>query len=313
LRKPDLVVAADWSKSDAKRWMARAELQPGGTSYRAFPPEPVGDVATLLDRLIAQSRPQATILLGLDFPIGLPRAYATAAELHEQGFRAALGQFGQEGKWQRFYEISDSPEITRPFYPPPTQVRGLYSRARLLTGLGLKAASDSLRLCDRKSGTRSVAECLFYTLGGKQVGPAHIDGWSRLLAPALPRIRLWPFDGEFADLLTEPGIVVAEIYPGEAYHHLGLENGIGRKLSKTRREDRRSVGHALLKQKSEEVQLTSSLISWIDWGFLEEDDFDATVGLLSMLQVVTGKRAVILPTDADVRKIEGWILGQLPV
>jgi hypothetical protein len=313
LQRPDLVVSADWSKSDSKRWMARAELQPDNNSYRVFPPEPVGQIDTLFDRLIAQSSLRATILLGLDFPIGLPRAYATTAGLRADGFRKALGLFGRDGRWKRFYEITDSPEVSRPFYPPPTQLKGLYSRASLLSGLGLNAPSDLLRLCDRKTGNRPAAESLFFTLGGKQVGPAVIEGWSQLLAPALPRIRIWPFDGDLHTLLNEPGTVIAEIYPGEAYHHLGLVNGVGQGRSKRRREDRRSVGYALLNQSCDEVQLTSSAISWIEWGFLDEDDFDATVGLLSMLQVVTGHRSASVPHDPDVRMIEGWILGQEPV
>lgn len=311
LKKPDLVVSADWSKGDSKRWMTRAEFQADRDIYRVFPPEPVGEVNTLLDRLIALSPPKATILLGLDFPIGLPRAYAAAAGLHE-GFRKALELFGVDERWRRFYEITDAPEIVRPFYPPPTQTKGLYSKESLLSGLGLNAWSDLLRHCDLNTVTRPVAESLFYTLGGKQVGPSVIGGWSRLLAPALPRIRIWPFDGDLTTLLAEPGIVVAEIYPGEAYSHIGIVNVFGRSKSKKKREHRCSVSRSLLDQSCEHVELTNSAISWIEWGFLEEDDFDATVGLLSMLQVVTGRRSGRLPHDPEVQKIEGWILGQEP-
>jgi hypothetical protein len=312
LKRPDLVVAADWSKNESKRWMARAELQLDGNSYRVFPPEPVGQIDTLFDRMLAQSNPRATILLGLDFPIGLPRAYAKAAGLAADGFRKSLELFGRKGQWDRFYEVTDNPEIFRPFYPPPTQVKNLYSKASLLSGLGLTAHTELLRACDRKTVTRPAAESLFFTLGGKQVGPSVIDGWSQLLAPALPRIRLWPFDGDLSSLLAESGLVIAEIYPGEAYHHLGLINGLGRGKSKRRREDRRAVGYALLNQSCDDVRLTNSAISWIEWGFLDEDDFDATVGLLSMLQVVTRHRTSCLPSDPDVRMIEGWILGQEP-
>ena len=43
-----------------------------------------------------------------------------------------------------------------------------------------------------------------------------------------------------------------------------------------------------------------------------EDPFDATVGLLGMLNVLCGGRPPGAPNDPAVRKIEGWILGQAP-
>jgi len=294
--------------------MTRAELLPDGKTYRVFPPERVGAVETLFDRLSHLAPPAATILLGLDFPIGLPRAYATTAGLREGGFRKALALLGGEGPWRRFYEISANPEITSPFYPPPTNVKGLYSKRALVNALKQNSTNDLLRHCDLRTAIRLAAESLFFTLGGKQVGPSVIEGWSKLLAPALDRIRMWPFDGELSALVAKPGIVVAEIYPGEAYSHLGLTNGIGRKLgrklSKRRREDRKLVSPAILSQASSQLEISSSAKTCIESGFLEEDDFDATVGLFSMLQVVNGGRAANVPDDPDVRLIEGWILGQ---
>ncbi|MBK9693254.1 MAG: hypothetical protein IPO73_16460, partial [Gemmatimonadetes bacterium] len=47
-------------------------------------------------------------------------------------------------------------------------------------------------------------------------------------------------------------------------------------------------------------------------GFATEDDFDAFAGLLGMLLVVLGHRAPGEPADAEVRAVEGWILGQDP-
>jgi hypothetical protein len=43
-----------------------------------------------------------------------------------------------------------------------------------------------------------------------------------------------------------------------------------------------------------------------------EDRFDALVGVSSMLEVVLGHRQEGAPHSDDVRKIEGWILGQRP-
>jgi hypothetical protein len=41
-----------------------------------------------------------------------------------------------------------------------------------------------------------------------------------------------------------------------------------------------------------------------------EDQFDAFVGICSMLDVVSGCRPEGAPTTNHVRRIEGWILGQ---
>ena len=42
---PDLVVAADWSTVETKRWMVRGERV--GDGYVVHPPEPVGDHKSL--------------------------------------------------------------------------------------------------------------------------------------------------------------------------------------------------------------------------------------------------------------------------
>ena len=70
-------------------------------------------------------------------------------------------------------------------------------------------------------------ECLFFTLGGAQVGAGAIVGWRDVIQPALSEVKLWPFDGDLVTLLATPGVTVAEIYPAEAYSHLGVSIGTG--------------------------------------------------------------------------------------
>jgi len=41
-----------------------------------------------------------------------------------------------------------------------------------------------------------------------------------------------------------------------------------------------------------------------------EDAFDAIIGLLGMLAVVLGYQPAGDPGDDEIRRIEGWILGQ---
>ena len=302
---PSLVVAADWGTDERKRWMARAVLDDGQT-YQVYPPEPVGDQGTLPDRLWAQAPPGA-VVLGVDFPIGLPRIYAERCGF--ASFRKALEEIGR-GDFRYFFDVSDQPTIEKPFYPPPTGKKGEYTRARLARSLGVNSLSEMLRRCDQRTVDRPAAECLFFTLGGKQVGRAAIDGWANLIQPWRDRVGLWPFDGEFGELIEQEEIVIAEIYPAEGYRHLGFEMGAGTGLSKRRREHRRTVAPKLLACDGPSTHISHAAKSWIEWGFASEDDFDAMVGLLSMLRVVTGRRSADTPEDEAVRHVEGWILGQ---
>ena len=43
-----------------------------------------------------------------------------------------------------------------------------------------------------------------------------------------------------------------------------------------------------------------------------DDGFDAMVGLLGLLAVVTGQRSEQMPETTAVRQVEGWILGRRP-
>jgi hypothetical protein len=73
---PDWVAHADWGTALAKRAVALAELHDG--SFRARAPSISGHSGRLLDDMGLHGRRGRT-LLGFDFPIGLPRAYAAQA------------------------------------------------------------------------------------------------------------------------------------------------------------------------------------------------------------------------------------------
>jgi hypothetical protein len=303
---PRIVVAADWSIDEKKRWMVRAECD-DSQQYVVYPPEPVGDRMSLITRLRGQVLEGESVLIGFDFPIGLPVSYARSTGITL--FRTALGQFGS-GKWHNFYTISDAPSQLQPFSPLPTQRPGNY-REQLAKALGFQDLFALRRRCDKKTATRRAAECLFYTLGGAQVGAGTIVGWRDVIQPALVSIRLWPFDGDLPSLLAKPGVTIVEIYPAEAYSHLGIRIGIGTSRTKTSRKDRKEATQQLLGDlNAGPIRLCRAAKSWIEWGFLSEDDFDAMVGLLSMLRIVTGQRSSNIPDCDEVRLIEGWILGQ---
>lgn len=291
--------------------MARAALRPDGR-YLASPPAPVGALDDLWKRLGAAAD---AVLLGVDFPLGVPAAYAARAGIGD--FVAELPRFGT-GIWRDFYQPAATPaqvSLSRPFYPDRP---GGCRRAHLVAGLGLADWSALYRRCDHRTPSRRAACPLFWTLGGSQVGKAAISGWRDLLAPALhgrPDVALWPFHGTLEALLRQHRFVVAETYPGEVYGHLGLElRARGGKRSPLAR--RANADRMLAWAAHAGVSLEPELRTAIETGFgaitSGEDAFDAVVGLFGLLEVVRGMRPSGEPDDPIVRRVEGWILGQTP-
>jgi hypothetical protein len=314
---PEAVAHADWSMHAGKRWVAVARRTPDG-GYVADGPWPVGWGGSLLERMCLGHAPPASVLLGFDFPVGLPLAYAERAGI--RSFPEALPTFGT-GPWSRFFEVAATPEeicLHRPFYPRGNAVRGTQTMKQLVDGLRLGSAADLLRHCDRAAPNRSAACALFWTLGGNQVGKAALNGWREVLQPVLRGRRppaLWPFDGTLAWLLRQGGVVMAESYPTEFYGHLGV--GFGRACGGGKRSAvaRKANALRLLWVCGRlGVRPTDRLRDAIRCGFGDgaggEDPFDATVGLLGMLNVVAGRRPPGEPADPRVRAVEGWILGQ---
>jgi SAM-dependent methyltransferase len=306
---PLLVVHADWGSDPRKRWMARAILE--NERYLAKAPEPVGDPSTLLYRLRASSG-RGAVLVGFDFPIGLPATYA--ARVGVQDFLALLPRLGA-GKWSDFYTVAERPDEISPLKPFYPQRPGGTAMRYLLDALEVKTGNDLLRRCDRGYPGRPAAAPLFWTMGPKQVGKAAISGWRDLLVSALRSpdldLAIWPFDGELRELLKPGRTVIVETYPAEFYRHLGIKLG-----SKREQEDRRANSPTLLQWTDEAtVNLTPEMHAAIRNGFGPspdgEDPFDAVVGLFGMLNVVLGRRPPGEPTDTTIRRVEGWMLGQL--
>jgi hypothetical protein len=312
---PVMVAHADWSMHPSKRWLAKATLRPS-RRYFALPPEPVKSLIDLFARL--GSSGEGAILLGVDFPIGLPRTYADRAGIDD--FVAFLPQFGVD-PWHDFYKVANhSAEIciARPFYPHASGKKGAVSVSHLLKGLGMAAPDELRRRCDRATPARPAASALFWTLGAKQVGRAAIAGWRELLVPALRNgldLAMWPFHGDLDRLLHSHRYVIAETYPAEVYRHLSLPligPGGG---SKRRQESRRNCTDVLLAFAGHAgIDLDGRMDAAIRDGFGPkedgEDPFDATVGLFGMLNVVLGLRRCVVPDDRAATRIEGWILGQ---
>jgi hypothetical protein len=311
---PAVVAHADWGCDPRKRQVAMAGLLPGSGDTRpqylvdalAAAPDGSQDV---LDAVAARSG-SATALIGFDFTIGLPAGYAAAVGV--TSFPAFLAGIGSP-PWDEFEHVAERPDqitLYRPFYP---QRPGSTRRSQLYDGLGL-SARQLRRRCD---GTD--AETLFWTLGRKQAGKASLHGW-RLLRSARAAghdVAIWPFEGTLQCLLSgRDRIVVAEAYPREFYRHIAVPPRV--RWSKRRRSDRLECVPALLRWAQElgvgwQPQVLRRVTAGFSDGGCGEDEFDAVVGLLGLIGVVTGCVPVGVPADDPaVSQIEGWILGRPP-
>jgi len=305
---PRVIAHCDWSVHPDKRWMAVALR--AGAGWHIGLPEPVDVTGTFLQRLEARSEEPGPLLVGVDFPIGVPAAYGAATGL--ANFAELLATVGS-GVWDRWFDVCDDRTdigIHRPFYP----IRpGGRLREHLLTGLGNCSAADLLRVCERKTGQRPAACSLFWTLGGNQVGKAAQAGWREVLQPQGARIALWPFDGALHDLLGGERTIVAETYPGDTYHRLGItRRPVWSKRSQAGRQSVAPHLQAWLAQRghAQAAGLTAAINDGFGAHPSGEDRFDALVGLFGMLDVVEGYRAEGHPADPQVQRWEGWVLGQ---
>jgi hypothetical protein len=290
-----------------KRWIALAGPVPGGWAVEVVP---VGELATLLRRLLVRADGGA-VALGLDCPIGLPRAYAALLGGGAADFPAFLGGLTAASDFFKVCDDLDEVAPGRPFYPRHGQA-GM-TRAAFAARLGLEAAGLS-RACDRATADRPAGAPLFWTLGANQVGKAAVTAWRDLLLPALAGPAppaLWPFDGALGELLAPGRVAIAECYPAEAMRQLGLRmNG-----SKRRHADRIALAPALRDRLAAlDAQPDPALDAMLSAGLgadaAGEDRLDCLLGLLGLLQVLMGRRTDAVPDDPWVRRWEGWVLGQ---
>lgn len=283
-----------------------------GGGWQAGAPEPVGEPTSLLARLVAQAE-GGPVALGLDLPLGLPRAYA--AQRKEANFPTFLRALAPDSPFFVVCEQLEEAGPDRPFFPR----RALAGRrpglqAELAAALGLKGREELYRACDCATAERPAGAPVFWTIGANQSGKAAIVGWREVLGPALrgpdPPL-LWPFAGPFRSLLQARQVAVAETYPGEALCQLGLKL----RGSKRRREDRatmaRGIAVAMARLK---VKASGLLAENLREGFgadpAGEDRFDCLLGLLCVIGVLSGTRPDTAPEDSWIGRWEGWVLGQ---
>lgn len=121
-------------------------------------------------------------LLGFDFPIGLPRAYA--ARVGIAGYVDWLRSLPEEAPLLKVAAQIDQVSLARPFFPELITAKSPGIKARFHQALGFGAA-ELMRRCERAHCTRKAASEVFWCLGAGAVGKATVAAWRDTLGPAL--------------------------------------------------------------------------------------------------------------------------------
>lgn len=313
---PVLVAHADWGTNPNKRWIA-VGLPADGGGWSVEAPTPVWEPGTLLNRLRDVAGTDSAVLVGFDFPIGIPTSFAERCGI--SSFVDALPRFGAND-FADFYQVATSKDeisCKRPFYP---NAPGGKRQSHLVDALGVESINDLRRQCELAVPEHANAACpLFWTLGANQVGKGAISGWRDVLAPALRNantgVRIWPFDGRLGRLLAPGSVTIVETYPALYYRRLGIRfgRGIGGKGSKLAREHQSSALESQMRESRAvpSPDLTEEIRTGLA-GAGGDDRFDALVGLIAMLHVLNCSidfRATA-PQTSIISQIEGWILGR---
>ena len=300
-----IALHADWSMHAAKRYHALARQR--DKIWHIAAPRLVGDPMALLRPLLAEGPP---VFMGLDLPLGLPRAYA--AHCAEADFPAFLRARLTTPEFFQVNETLATISHARPFYP----ARGVKGMTRLshAQALGMETAADLSRHCDRATPLRPAGAPLFWTLGANQSGKAAIAAWRDWLAPALQAgapLSLWPFEGGLHALLRPGHAVLAEVYPAEALRQLGLKLQGSKRDQHARRALAPTLHQALTQAHSRpEPALSAAITDGFGQDAAGEDRLDCLLGLLCMLQILDGRRPDHVPEDPWIQRWEGWVLGQ---
>ncbi len=281
-----------------------------GACWFLSAPEPVGDCETLMAR-VRDAAAGGAAVLGVDLPLGLPRAYA-AAHAREADFSTFLRGLAARPDFFSVCDVLAEVGANRPFYPR-RGVAGM-TRDSHAAALGLGGASGLSRMCDRKTAERPAGAPLFWTLGANQTGKGAISAWRDWLIPALASSDpplLWPFAGDLGALLAPGAVVVAEAYPAEIMRHLGLSM----RGSKRRQADRQALAsdlRAVLTRLSAIAapELEAAITDGFGADAMGEDRFDSVIGVLGVINVAMGNRPGGIPDDPWIGRWEGWVLGQ---
>lgn len=239
----DLISHCDWSKSAHKRWMTTVVLRADG-DFSASGPERIDNPGQLISSLRDRVLPRGAILVGFDFPIGLPASYASSVRVCD--FPSVLPTLGKTPFWNELNEIARTHQEIRPHRPslPPLPRWHQASAPARRSGCG-SARRPPQKMRQGASRQETRVSVLLDLRGA--AGRAATSGWCEVLAPALQQdpnhFFVWPFGGGSIERLQAGSVVVAETYPAEYYRHLGVRfgPGVGGKSSRDARRANAAV------------------------------------------------------------------------
>ena len=251
------------------------------------------------------------VALGVDLPIGLPRAYA--ATRPEPDFPTFLRDVGSlpdffsvcttvgrhsagasilSGPWHR----RDDPSLARACARP---IRRVGSFQSMRPGNGGAAGRGAVVLDTGREPVREGRDRRLET-----DDPAGTDR-------NRTKLRLWPFEGSFRSLLAPGWMALAETYPAEALRHLGIRL----RGSKRRHADRCATAGVLATAMDQQGAapddaMRQAILDGFGADANGEDRFDSVLGVLCVLNVLAGNRPDTAPADPWIQRWEGWVLGQ---
>lgn len=303
-------ISADWSKHPNKRSVYTADIGNKRIQKEKYPGTEGWNLKSLLELAKKFSR-SGPVLVGVDVVLGVPQEYwqrlMQDVNTDRPGsFVQWLGGFDPRSEF--FVGICNHPEewsVHRPWFKVPKGVGALKSFEEKVNG-------DMKRRIDRETNANPV-----FAVSGIPgvVGGATRDFWQELaphLASGCKDFRIWPFDGELPNLLSNSGIVLAETYPKLAYA-AALNDSLNThtiNIPKTEDESRKLACWLLERAK----WIVDQKIEISDLGSARgnEDDFDALFTASAVLRCIVEDTDIVDPGWIDP-KSEGAMLLAGPV
>lgn len=302
-------ISADWSKDPKKRSVYTADIANKRIQKEKYPGTEGWNLKSLLE-LAKQFSQSGPVLVGVDVVLGVPEEYwqMSMQDINTDRPDSFVQWLAGFGPCSGFFGICNSPEewsIHRPWFKVPKGKGTLKSFEEKVNG-------NMKRRIDHETNANPV-----FAVSGIPgvVGGATRDFWQELvphLASGCKDFRIWPFDGELPNLLSNSGIVLAETYPKLAYA-AALNDSLNThtiNIPKTEDESRKLACWLLERAK----WIVDQKIEISDLGSARgnEDDFDALFTAAAVLRCIIEDTDIVDPGWIDP-KSEGAMLLAGPV
>lgn len=303
-------ISADWSKDTNKRSVYTADIANKRIQKEKYPGTKGWNLKSLLE-LAKQFSRTGPVLVGVDVVLGVPQEYwqMLMQDVNTDRSDSFVQWLGGLDPYSEFFVgICKSPEewsVHRPWFKVPKGSGGLNSFAKKVNG-------DMKRRIDFKTNAKPV-----FAVSGIPgvVGGATRDFWQELvphLAFGYKDFRIWPFDGELPNLLSNSGIVLAETYPGLAYAAALNDSLNTHKINIHKTKDKSRKLACWLLERAKWIVDQKIVLSDLGSARGNEDDFDALFTAAAVLRCVVEDTDIVDPRWIDP-KSEGAMLLAGPV